>query len=322
MKYIVNLRAGLDQLLSRGNAFIIGEDIQEPYGGAFKVTKGLSEKYPENIIGTPMCEQGFTGMAVGMALQGCYVVVEIMFGDFITLACDQLINHACKFYGMYQQELHLVVRCPSGAYRGYGATHSQSLEKLYLGIPGIQVIAASIAHDPAKLLMGAMDSGMPTLFVENKLDYPRELLADKGDCWIKEYYGGEKFPVACLKLKNDLPELTIITYGGLAPVALEVMHHFLYEEEVSIEVLVPSLLSNPWEMADYVRSKKVIVIEEGVSDFGWGAEVAYCMCQRGIKCTKLGAENSYIPAAKSWEEKVLIMPGDIIRRVGEELGLD
>ncbi len=321
MKYIFNLRDGLETLIVKENAFIIGEDIQEPYGGAFKVTKGLSEKYPENIIGTPMCEQGFTGMGIGMAIQGCNVVIEIMFGDFITLVCDQLINHACKFYEMYKQDLHLIVRCPSGGYRGYGATHSQSLEKMYMGIPGMQIVAPSIAHEPAKLLEQAMRSGCPTLFVENKLDYPRELLDDKGGFWIKEYYG-EVFPVACIKLKDDSPELSIIVYGGMVPVALEVMRYFLYEEEIGIELIIPSLISAPLKLLDCIHSKKAVVIEEGVSDFGWGAEIAYHMLKNNIACTKMGAENSYIPVSKTWEEKTLLMPSDIINQIKKELDLN
>lgn len=91
MKYIYLLRKAIDDIIAGRNAFVLGEDISDPYGGAFKVTKGLSEKYPDNIISTPMCEQGITAFAIGMALAGDYVIEEIMFGDFITLAADQMI---------------------------------------------------------------------------------------------------------------------------------------------------------------------------------------------------------------------------------------
>lgn len=318
MKYITDLRNGLEQLLREEHAYIIGEDIQEPYGGAFKVTRGLSESYPDQIIGVPMCEQGFTGLGVGMAVQGCSVLVEIMFGDFITLICDQLINHACKFYEMYKEKLHFVVRCPSGGYRGYGATHSQSLEKLYLGIPGMQVVAASAAHSPGNLLVHSLQSGIPTLFVENKLDYPRELLGDAGEFWVKTQEGG-RYPVMRFCMKQEIPELTVITYGGLVQPALEVMRYFLYEEEVNIEVLVPSLLSDTSALKGQVHSGKAVVAEEGVADFGWGAQVCYCLCREGIRCRKLGAQNHYIPASEPGEKKVLPMAADMIRAVREEL---
>mgnify|MGYP005949331663 CR=1 FL=1 len=317
MKYILNLRNMLEKLIIEENAFIIGEDIQEPYGGAFKVTKGLSERYPNNIIGTPMCEQGFTGMGLGMALQGCNVITEIMFGDFITLTCDQMINHGAKFHDMYNVGLHMVLRCPSGGYRGYGATHSQSLEKLYLGVPGIQVVAASIANSPGELLKSALDSGVPTLFVENKLDYPRDLLEEKGSFWIKEKFGTH-FPIIRLSIEEEKPEWTIVTYGGLVQTAMEVMEYFLYEEEVNLDIIVLTKLNDFTSMSNIIRTKNVLVLEEGVSDFGWGSEIAYRLLQNGICAKKMGAKNSYIPASKSGEESVLVMPSDIINFIKNE----
>ena len=129
--YIEGLRNGIKKLLIDSDVILIGEDIEEPYGGAFKVSKGLSHEFPNQIINMPMSEQGFTGMAIGMSLAGMKPIVEIMFGDFITLIVDQLVNHAAKFSWMYEKKIHLVVRTPMGGYRGYGATHSQSLVKLF-----------------------------------------------------------------------------------------------------------------------------------------------------------------------------------------------
>ena len=118
---------------------ILGEDVLDPYGGAFKVTRGLSTTYPERVLTTPISEAGIVGVAAGMALRGLRPVVEIMFGDFITLAADQLINHAAKFRWMYNDQVRvpMVIRTPMGGRRGYGPTHSQTLEKLFLGVPGL-----------------------------------------------------------------------------------------------------------------------------------------------------------------------------------------
>ncbi len=318
MKYLMSLRQGLEKMIETHNGYLIGEDIQEPYGGAFKVTKGMSSKYPDNIIGTPMCEQGFTGLGVGMALHGEYVSVEIMFGDFITLIADQMINHAAKFADMYQQRMHLVVRCPSGGYRGYGATHSQSLEKIFMGIPGIQVIAPSIATDPGDLFNRAIESGVPTLFVENKLDYPKELLPDRGEFWIKNITS-DNFPVVSLCPEGEKPDITLITYGGMVPLSVEVMKYFLYEEEINVEILVLSELSNLEGKMNYVQTHKAVVLEEGVAEFGWGSEVSYELSKLGVHSTRIGARRRSIPSAKKAEEMVLPMFDDVIATIERDM---
>src|SRR4030042_978120 len=133
------LRAFSDNL----NVYLLGEAILDPYGGAFKVTRGLSTRFPERIMTTPISEAGIVGVAAGMALRGLHPVVEIMFGDFVTLIADQLINHIAKFRWMYNDQVRvpLVIRTPMGGRRGYGPTHTQTVEKLYLGIPGLMVVA-------------------------------------------------------------------------------------------------------------------------------------------------------------------------------------
>ena len=125
-----------DALASDDRVILLGEDILDPYGGAFKVTRGISTSFPERTFTTPVSEAGFLGVAIGMALRGLRPVVEIMFGDFLTLIADQVINHASKFRYMYngQVSVPLVIRTPMGGRRGYGPTHSQTLEKLYLAL--------------------------------------------------------------------------------------------------------------------------------------------------------------------------------------------
>ena len=161
-------------------SLLLGEDVLDPYGGAFGVTKGLSDRFPGRVLTTPIAEGGIVGAGVGLALRGRRPIVEIMFGDFITLAVDQLVNHAAKFRAMYggRVTVPLVVRTPMGGRRGYGPTHSQSLEKLLLGVPGLRVIAPSVFHDPGAILRDAVLHGdTPTLLVEHKLLYPAPLVA-------------------------------------------------------------------------------------------------------------------------------------------------
>ena len=175
--------------------YFLGEDILSPYGGAFKVYRGLSEQYPERVISTPVSEAGIIGLAGGMALRGLRPVVEIMFGDFLTLAADQLINHSAKFRWMYNNQVRvpLVVRTPMGGRRGYGPTHSQTLEKLFLGIPGLRVLAPCTLGDPGDLLLRAiLEDDDPVLFVENKLIYSCDLLEPELD---SDYVVSKSFPV-------------------------------------------------------------------------------------------------------------------------------
>ncbi len=129
---------------------LLGEDILDPYGGAFRVTKGCSTAFPDRVLTTPISEAGLGGVCAGLALRGLKPVLEIMFGDFVTLLADQIINHISKFRWMYNDsvDLPLVIRAPMGGRRGYGPTHSQTLEKLYLGVPGLTVAAPLNFHLP------------------------------------------------------------------------------------------------------------------------------------------------------------------------------
>ena len=179
------LNKKLDQEKS---VILLGEDICDPYGGAFKVTKGLSTKYPNQVINTPISEHALVGVAAGLAMRGLSPVLEIMFGDFLTLCADQIINHVAKFFWMYNGKVKvpMVIRTPMGGRKGYGPTHSQTLEKIYLGIPGIEIIAPSNFHDPGELLIKSIDYGKPVLFIEHKFLYPRELTILK-DGYMEEF---------------------------------------------------------------------------------------------------------------------------------------
>ncbi|MDQ7007946.1 MAG: hypothetical protein Q9Q40_12005 [Acidobacteriota bacterium] len=157
------------------DVLLLGEDLADPYGGAFRVTRGLSTRWPERVLSTPISEAALFGVSAGLALRGRRPVLEIMFGDFITLGLDQVINHIAKFREMYDEQVRvpLVVRTPMGGRRGYGPTHSQSLEKLLVGIPGLTVVAASEYHDLRDMLLAAIACDDPVFFIENKLLYGR-----------------------------------------------------------------------------------------------------------------------------------------------------
>ena len=129
MRYVESINKSLHRLMKDDEkVLVLGEDIIDPYGGAFKVTKGLSTAFPSRVINTPISEASITGFATGLAIKGYKPILEIMFGDFITLCTDQIVNGASKFRWMYGEQFSvpLIIRTPMGGRRGYGSTHSQT----------------------------------------------------------------------------------------------------------------------------------------------------------------------------------------------------
>ena len=309
--YKESLQGGLTELLAQDGVFLLGEDIAEPYGGSFQISKGMSEKFPGKVINTPMSEQAFTGLGVGMALAGYKPIIEIMFGDFVTLTMDQILNHASKFQQGFERKLHLVVRTPMGGYRGYGATHSQSLEKLYMGLPNITVVTPSVLHSPGLLLKSAVELGNPVMFFENKLDYTRKLFCSEKIAENFDYkYTNDTFPTCDLNFKGEKSEIAIITYGGLVNPLITMAYNLYMNEEIPVHFIVPSTLSNVdfEQLKDLVEDSKYIwTIEEGHVPFGFGDAIVSGLCQKGVKSNfrTIGAKQSIIGASKKMEDDVL-----------------
>jgi pyruvate/2-oxoglutarate/acetoin dehydrogenase E1 component len=304
-------------LASDERVYLLGEDVLDPYGGAFKATRGLSSAFPERVLTTPISEGGFTGVAAGMALRGLRPVVEIMFGDFLTLAADQIINHAAKFRWMYSGgkpleqavSVPLIIRTPMGGRRGYGPTHSQTLEKHFLGTPGLVVLAPCSFRDPGGLLLAAVQNAQdPTLFIENKLQY---LLAVGGG--LEEFEldelpapGAASYaPIYRLRLRGaPAPALTLVTYGYMAELARQAALTLAYEEEIFIEVFAPTQLS-PFAIGPVLdgarASRRLLAVEEGGLTLGWGAEVLARAAETlgpGLSSARrCAAPDAFIPAS-------------------------
>ncbi len=310
----------------------LGEDVLAPYGGAFKVAGDLCERFPDRVIPMPISEATIVGMATGMALRGMRPVAEIMFGDFLMLAADQLVNHAAKLGGMYdgQAAAPVVVRTPSGGGRGYGPTHSQSLEKHFLGVPGLRVVAVSHFVPAGELLAKAIfDDPMPVLFIEHKLLYARELVSDRdGPLSVEVVDVDDSFyPSARVANYSDgAPDVTLTTYGGMA-LPLEYALRRLADEEIRVEALLPVELSRPWlpEVAASVgNTRRLVVVEEGAGPFGWGAGVVAELAQRlgpgaGVRYASVTAAESVVPAEKEMEHQMLPSAEVIVERVVEVL---
>ena len=334
-------------MASNPDVLLLGEDLLDPYGGAFKVSRGLSSVYPEQVLTTPISEAGMVGLAGGMALRGLRPVVEIMFGDFVTLAADQLINHAAKFRWMYNDSVQvpLVVRTPMGGRRGYGPTHSQSLEKLFLGVPGLRVLApvnlsAPGAGGPDELLYAAICAqNDPLLFVENKLQYllPVYTPADLPDFEIAVEYGAGGAPegfssdfsahAPCYRLTIQgapPPVVTLAAYGYMAELARQAALRLAYEDEIFCEVVVPTQLA-PFALQPLLdavgRSGRLLAIEESSGDLGWSAEVlaraAEGLGTRLKAARRLSAAPIPVPASPALEQAALPQLDDILKKVRE-----
>jgi pyruvate/2-oxoglutarate/acetoin dehydrogenase E1 component len=330
------LNRGLHQAFAEDTrVYLIGEDLLDPYGGAFKVSKGLSSKYPDRVWTSPVSEAAIVGIGAGMALRGLRPVVEIMFGDFSALAADQIINSLSKFAGMYngQVEVPIVIRTPMGGRRGYGPTHSQTLEKLYLGVPGLRTLAANTLSDPGELLRKAIlqDSG-PVFFVENKLLYIKPLLATEelNEFDVSEFQATDSYaPVHLLKIRSaPAPKLTLTAYGYMAELAREATLKLAFEHEIFCELVVPSQLSpfdpegrlDPTLVQSLQRSGRLLAIEEGTYTLGWGAEVLARAAQAmpgQLKAARLAAADQPIPASAPLEEAALPSVADIVAAAQE-----
>ena len=314
---------------SRHDVILLGEDVLDPYGGAFKVTQGLSDAYPDRVLTTPISEASLFGVAAGMALRGHRPILEIMFGDFIALGFDQVVNGISKFPEMYdgQVTVPLVVRTPMGGRRGYGPTHSQSLEKLLLGVPNICVVAASECHDLGALLTHAVEDDRPVFFVENKLMYGRPNRRPEdghlGELAVRE--SGGPYPALTFSGTGFGEDAaTIVTYGGMLPVVLEAATELILEHEIFCEVVALSQLL-PLELEAVLesvgRTGALVTAEEGTLTGGFGAEIAARAQEAAwgelrAPVQRVAARDGIIPSARPLEDAMLPSVQDLVAAVG------
>ena len=294
---------------------LLGEDILDPYGGAFKVTRGLSSEFPDRVITTPVSEAGIVGVGVGMALRGLRPVVEIMFGDFVLLAADQLVNHAAKLRWMTGDEVRvpLVVRTPMGGGRGYGPTHSQSLEKHLLGAPGLRSVAATALGDAGMpLRTSVLADDDPVLFIEHKLLYGSALLPAGVGADFEVQASEDRYPVYRVRVAGAPgPSLTLASYGYPAEQARLALKALAYEHEVFAELVVYTQLS-PFDARPLRESlgqtHRLLTVEEGTRTLGWGAEVVASGLEAhgpGLRAARIASLDLPIPAARTLEAAVL-----------------
>ena len=307
------LNIGLRHLLETDDrVLLIGEDLHDPYGGAFKVTQGLSSDFPGRVISTPISEAGITGAAIGLAIEGMRPIVEIMFADFLTLCMDQLYNHAVKFPAMFpEMRVPLLIRTPSGGRRGYGPTHSQSPENLMVSVPGLTVLFPSHRHEVARLLVDATQRWLyPTLFMEHKLLYSER--QDRGEYRVVPSVAGDVaadlFPT--LVWGGDAPDVTLVSYGGMLPVVEQAAAILREQEELAVEIVAPALLAplpRGTLMRQLLNRPRIVIIEEAHVDFGVSAEILATLLESGYtgRAMRIGTPPVPISAARSLERQII-----------------
>lgn len=302
----------------------IGEDVKSPYGGAFKIAKNLSDKYPNQVFTTPISEAAITGIGNGLALSGYKPFIEIMFGDFITLAFDQIVNHASKIHHMYNKKVTapIVVRTPMGGGRGYGPTHSQTLDRFLIGIDNVKTIAINTLINPEIIFQKVYEEKHPVILIENKTDYAKYIGYSNLDNY-NLVYSNDDYPVVKVSPLKALPNITIVTYGGMTIEVLDSVKALFYDHDLISEIIVLSKIS-PIDVDDIVDSvtitKRLVVVEEGSTIGGIASEIISNVAEKtdfNVQFLKIGSLPIPIPSVKSLERQVIPNKDRIINAIKE-----
>lgn len=250
------------------SVYFMGEDIGA-YCGAFGVSKGMLEEFgPERIRETPISETAFMGAGVGSAITGMRPIVELMFSDFMAVCYDQIINQAAKMHFMFAGKVNvpMVIRTAAGGGTGAAAQHSQSLEQMYLHVPGLKVVVPSTPYDAKGLLKASIRDNNTVVFLEQKRLYKNKGMVPEEDYTI---------PLGVADVKREGKDVSIITYGRCVQMSLQVAEK-LEKEGISVEVvdlrtLAP--LDKEAVIATAKKTRRVVVVHEAVEFGGFGGEV-------------------------------------------------
>jgi pyruvate/2-oxoglutarate/acetoin dehydrogenase E1 component len=277
------LRDAIAEEMERDQSvFCIGEDIAVPggWGGAFTVTLGLEKKFPDRMINTPIAELGFFGVAVGAAMMGMRPIADVQYGDFLFLASDQIINNAAKMRYMSGGvcQVPLVMRAPVGA-TGRGSQHAQNLERYFIGVPGLKVVAVSNAYDAKGILKSAVRDNNPVLIFEHKLLYgSKGARTESGAVDATSEIPDHDYlvPLDRAAVRRRGSQVTILSWLLMLHFSLDAAQR-LAGERVDTEVIdLRSLSPIDFEtIGDSVRKTgRVVIVEEGPKTGGVSAEIA------------------------------------------------
>ena len=305
----------IEEMEKDPSVFLMGLDIGA-WGGSFKVTEGLLDKFGENrVIDMPISESGFTGAAVGAALVGTRPVVELLFGDFLPLVLDQMVNHAAKMRHSFggKAKVPMVLRTFFGAGTSAGSSHSQSLEAWVVHCPGLKVVMPSTPADAKGLLKSAIRDDDPVIFFEHRLLYAMKGKVPDGEVYI---------PLGQAEVKRVGKDVTVVATATMVHKALEAAEE-LSREGIDIEVLDLRSLS-PLDSESLVASVKktgrLLVAHEACITGGIGAEIAAIAAKEAFgfldaPIERIGAPDVPVPYSPVLEKRYLPNKEDIVTRV-------
>ena len=320
--FLESLRMTLKEEMEKDpSLMLIGEDIGR-YGGIFGVTKGLLEEFGSHRVrSTPISESAIIGSALGAAMTGIRTVAEIMYIDFTTCAMDQIVNQVAKMRYMSggKIKIPLVIRTQEGGGRGNAAQHSQSLEALFLHIPGLKIVMPSTPYDARGLLKTAIRDDNPVMFIEHKLLY-----ATKGSIPDGEYL----IPLGQADIKRKGKDVTIIAISYMVTKALKATDQLAEEgieaEVIDLRTLVPLDLNTI--LQSIRKTNRAVIVHEGCRRGGIGAEISSQIQEEAFDfldapVQRVGALNGPIPYSEPLEEAVIPNKEDIIKAVKKVLYL-
>ena len=282
--------------------FLMGEDVAEA-GTPFKVLTGLSGEFgTERVIDTPISEAGFTGLGVGAAMTGMRPIIDIMFGDFVCLIMDQMVNQAAKVHYMSggKWKVPMVLRTTLGATRRSAAQHSQSLQAWFAHIPGLKVVMPSTPYDAKGLMKSAIRDDNPVIFYEDKM-----MFRFKGPVPTEEY----TIPIGVADIKRPGDDITIVATSSMVQVALGAAK-MLEDAGISAEVVDPRTL---WPLDEKTivesvkKTSRAIVVDEGYERYGVTSEIAAVIAEGAFHyldgpVKRIGAMHVPIPFSPSLED--------------------
>lgn len=297
------LRQALDEEMTRDpNVFIMGEEVGE-YNGAYKVTKGMLEKWgPKRIIDTPITESGFTGLGIGAAMTGLRPVIEFMSFNFSFVAADQLISNAPKIYYMSGNRFSvpIVFRGPNGSAAQVSCQHSHCVEAIYGNLPGFIIIAPSNPYDAKGLLKSAIRNNNPVLFLESELSY-----GDKMEIPKEEYL----VPIGKANILQEGKDVTLISHGRMVlfcqKAAKELLSEGIEAELIDLRTIKP--LDIETILHSVRKTHFVVLVEEGHLFAGIAAEVAFqiqqhCFDYLDAQIERVCQEETPMPYSKILEQ--------------------
>jgi pyruvate/2-oxoglutarate/acetoin dehydrogenase E1 component len=283
--------------------FLMGEEVGI-YGGAYKVSQGLLDKFGERrVIDTPICESGFTGVGIGAAMVGLRPIIEMMTFNFALLALDQIVNHAAKLHYMSggQFSCPIVVRGPGGPAHQLAAQHSQSMETYFYHVPGLKVVRPTTPRDAKGLLKSAIRDDNPVIFIESETLYGvKGEVPEEADFLI---------PLGVAEVKREGRDVTAVAYSGMYYRVLEAAEEVERTDGISVEIVDPRTL-RPMDtdtiLASVRKTHRVLVAESGAGFAGMGSEIAAFITEQAFDeldapVARVTGANAPMPYAKNLE---------------------